>query len=258
MSRAPIESSRPQGNVPEPDKTIDVSERGRTADGKPMLLDRRLFMQFTAYDESSSGSRLALQNRLAQDDLQAVLYQDVNLPHSLGLLAFCESPDYLIDHIQTAVAACDLRPKPEFTMLGRTYAIGYETQLEDTLIHKPIRKICDAQSRWAVFYPLRRKGDFERQAREEQRTMLMEHGGIGMAFGKAGLATDIRLACHGLNQQDNDFIVGLLGPQLHPLSAVVQRMRGTRQTAEFIEHMGPFFVGRAMWQPKRDVGASLQ
>ena len=44
----------------------------------------------------------------------------------------------------------------------------------------------------------------------------MEHGGIGMAFGRAGLGYDIRLACHGLDRDDNDFVVGLLGPRAAP------------------------------------------
>lgn len=78
--------------------------------------------------------------------------------------------------------------------------------------------------------------------------MLMEHGGIGHAYGKANLATDIRLACHGLCKEDMDFIVGLLGRELFPLSALVAHMRQTRQTAEFIERMGPFFVGRVIYQ----------
>ena len=68
--------------------------------------------------------------------------------------------------------------------------------------------------------------------------MLAEHGGIGHAYGKAGYATDIRLAGHGLNKDDNDFIVGLLGKQLFPLSALVQHMRRTRQTSEFIQKNG--------------------
>ena len=78
--------------------------------------------------------------------------------------------------------------------------------------------------------------------------MLMEHGGIGKSFGRAGLARDVRLACHGLDPNDNDFVAGLVGRDLHPLSAVVQRMRSTRQTAEFIDNLGPFFAGRAVWQ----------
>jgi chlorite dismutase len=56
-----------------------------------------------------------------------------------------------------------------------------------------------------------------------------------------------------MNSSDCDFIVGLLGKDLFPLSALVQHMRRTRQTSEFIERMGPFFVGRAIWQPKPEL-----
>jgi hypothetical protein len=38
-------------------------------------------------------------------------------------------------------------------------------------------------------------------------------------------------------------VIGLCGKDLHPLSHVVQAMRKTRQTAEFMEQMGPFFIG---------------
>ena len=76
----------------------------------------------------------------------------------------------------------------------------------------------------------------------------MEHGGIGFAYGKAGHAVDIRLSGHGLNKDDHDFIIGLLGKELFPLSALVQHMRRTRQTSEYIEAMGPFFIGHAIWQ----------
>ena len=135
-------------------------------------------------------------------------------------------------------------------MLGRTYAQGYETDLEEALITRPRGRVFDPALRWAVWYPLRRAGTFERLSAEEQRTILMEHGGIGKAFGKAGLGHDIRLACHGLDENDNDFVIGLLGPQLFPLSAIVQRMRKTRQTSLHIEKMGPFFVGKVAWQGK--------
>ena len=47
----------------------------------------------------------------------------------------------------------------------------------------------------------------------------MEHGGIGRAFGRAGYGSDIRLACYGLDKNDNDFVVGLIGPELYPLSS---------------------------------------
>ena len=80
----------------------------------------------------------------------------------------------------------------------------------------------------------------------------MEHGGIGMSFGKANLAHDIRLACHGLDKNDNDFVIGVLGQKLHPLSAVIQTMRKTKQTSQYLESLGPFFIGKAIWQAKLD------
>ena len=69
-----------------------------------------------------------------------------------------------------------------------------------------------------------------------------------MAYGRRDLAHDVRLACHGLDARDNEFVIGLTGSNLHRLSHVVQRMRSTVQTAQYIEQMGPFFVGHARWQ----------
>ena len=83
----------------------------------------------------------------------------------------------------------------------------------------------------------------------------MEHGGIGHAYGRAGYGTDIRLACHGLDKNDNDFVVGLLGPELYPLSSIVQRMRKTKQTSLHLERLGPFFIGKAIWQAGQADGA---
>ena len=45
---------------------------------------------------------------------------------------------------------------------------------------------------------------------------------------------------------DNEFVIGLVGAELHPLSHLVQSMRKTRQTSEFIAQMGPFFVGHVL------------
>src|SRR5260221_567448 len=83
---------------------------------------------------------------------------------------------------------------------------------------------------------------------QEQRVILAEHGAIGMSFGAGDYAHDIRLACHGLDKSDNDFVVGLIGKDLYPLSAIVQTMRKTQQTSLYLERLGPFFVGRAVWQ----------
>ena len=71
---------------------------------------------------------------------------------------------------------------------------------------------------------------------------------LGRRYGEAGYATDVRLECHGIDRDDNEFVIGLIGAALHPLSKLVKEMRATRQTAEFIDSMGPFFVGKALYQ----------
>ena len=131
-------------------------------------------------------------------------------------------------------------------MLGRTYSIGYEPDLEDTLFTKPRSKLLSPANRWAVWYPLQRSKKFQTLPADHQRRILAEHGSLAKRYGAGGHAADVRLACHGLDKNDNDFIVGLLGPNLHPLSAVVQEMRKTEQTAQYLDSLGPFFVGKAV------------
>jgi chlorite dismutase len=175
----------------------------------------------------------------------------VNDPTGVALLTLSETPEAFVSEYRSFLRSppfSALVPKPELTMLGRTYAIGYEQDLEETLVERPRRRVLDPELPWAIWYPLRRSGSFEQLSKREQDTILMEHGGIGMAFGRAGLGYDIRLACHGLDRDDNDFVVGLLGPELHPLSIIVQRMRKTKQTSLHLERLGPFFVGRVAWQ----------
>ena len=138
--------------------------------------------------------------------------------------------------------------KPNYTMFGRTYSLGYEPDLEDALIGRPRRTVFNPDWRWAVWYPLRRSGAFARLPADQQRTILAEHGAIGKSFGAADYAHDVRLACHGLDRDDNDFVIGLIGRELFPLSAVVQSMRKTQQTALYLDRLGPFFVGRAAWR----------
>jgi chlorite dismutase len=228
---------------------VDVAEHGRSADGDTTSLDRRLYMQLHAY--GSARDTAALISALEEAGVEGVLYEDVNDPTGVALLTLSESPEaFVSDHrtfLQTSPFA-QLEPKPDFTMLGRTYALGYEQDLEDTLVERPRRRVLDPVLPWAIWYPLRRAGSFEQLSRREQDTILMEHGGVGMAFGRAGLGYDIRLACHGLDREDNDFVVGLLGRELHPLSIIVQRMRKTKQTSLHLERLGPFFVGRVAWR----------
>ena len=134
--------------------------------------------------------------------------------------------------------------RPSFAMLGRTYSTGHEPDLEHVLLRRPIQNVMQEELGWHVWYPLRRTGAFARLEPQEQGGILREHAQIGMAYGQAELAHDIRLACHALDAEDNEFVIGLVGRDLHPLSHLVQTMRKTKQTSEYIAKMGPFFVGR--------------
>ncbi len=231
--------------------TLSLAETGRGPDGQPITLDRRLFMQFLAFGDCGDASPLS--ETLNHAGIDAALYADANDPRGVGLLLMNEDADFFVSEgraLLNRVPFGELTPKPEYTMLGRTYAIGYESDLVETLIERPRRRALDPAWPWAVWYPLRRNKLFVTLPEAEQKRMLGEHGNIGKAFGKADLAIDIRLACHGLDKHDNDFVVGLLGHELHPLSAVVQAMRKTKQTSEYLESLGPFFIGKAIWQAK--------
>jgi chlorite dismutase len=226
-----------------------LSEKGGMKNGEPQRSDTRLFMQFMAFAGCTDAT--AVVDTLARAKISGVLYDDVNDPRGIGLLTFSEDPDYFVDRVRALFDEAPfavLVQKPEFTLLGRTYAIGYEPDLPEVLLHRPRRTVLNPLWKWGVWYPLRRSGKFAHLPPDEQRVILAEHGAIGMSFGAGDFAHDIRLACHGLDKADNDFIVGLVGKDLFPLSAVVQSMRKTQQTALYLEHLGPFFVGRVRWQ----------
>ena len=196
-----------------------------------------------------------LADALAGTGMTAVLYEDVNDPRGIALLIVGQDPAVFLDRgrpLLNAAPFASLIQKPEYTMLGRTYSIGYEPDLKETLLDRPQRTVLNPAWNWAVWYPLRRSGRFAQLPADEQRVILSEHGAIGMSFGAADYAHDIRLACHGLDKDDNDFVVGLIGRELYPLSKIVQEMRKTQQTALYLERLGPFFVGRVVWQSKGD------
>jgi chlorite dismutase len=133
-------------------------------------------------------------------------------------------------------------------MLGRTYASGFEQDLEEWLFRRPRRTVLNPAWPWAIWYPLRRTGAFGRLSPKEQGEIIREHSILGRAYGDADLAHDVRLACHGLDVHDNDFVIGLIGRELHPLSHLVQTMRKTVQTSQYLATLGPFFVGHVRWQ----------
>jgi chlorite dismutase len=227
----------------------DLSEKGGIRNGQPQRSDQRLFMQLLAFGGVVSTDPLV--EVLSKTDLTTVLYEDVNDPRGVALLTVSADPAAFLDHTRTLLNRgpfLALTQKPEYTMLGRTYAIGYEPDLKESLLDRPRRTVLNPAWRWAVWYPLRRSGRFAQLPAEEQRVILAEHGAIGMSFGAGDYAHDIRLSCHGLDKNDNDFVIGLIGKALFPLSKIVETMRKTQQTSLYLEHLGPFFVGRSVWQ----------
>ena len=235
-----------QRRGPEPP---DISEKGGMKGGQPQRADTRLFMQLLAFGRC--GDSAALADAVGRAGIAGVLYEDMNDPRGVALLTFSEDPNFFFDRVrpllnQPPFAA--LAQKPEYTMVGRTYSLGYEPDLIDVLLHRPRRTVLNPEWKWSVWYPLRRSGRFAQLPPDEQRVILAEHGAIGMSYGAADLAHDIRLACHGLDKDDNDFVVGLIGKDLYPLSSIVQTMRKTQQTSLYLERLGPFFVGRVVWQ----------
>ena len=231
------------------DQTLDLREKGKPINGRIQASNRRLFMQLHVFENCPRTDTLV--DALAESGVEAVLYADLNDPSGVGVLTLSESPGAFAGEIRTLLNThpfAELNRNPDLTMFGRTYAHGYEPDLEETLLEKPRRKVLNPDCPWAVWYPLRRKPEFGLLSGEDLRGILGEHARIGRAYAEAGFAQDVRLACYGMDRSDNDFVIGLLGPELHPLSHVVQEMRKTRQTAQYVQSLGPFFVGKAVWQ----------
>jgi chlorite dismutase len=238
-------TSHPSEELPQ----IDVSERAGMHGGTPQVLNTRLFMQLLVYTTDSgggSGALAKLERSLRAQQMPAVIYEDVNDPRGIGVLSYSENPADFITRLRPALQVADdhgLRLRHDFSMLGRTYATGYESDLRYYLLDRPRETVQNPNWPWAVWYPLRRIGAFGRLAPHERGSIMSEHGKIGRAYGEQDLVHDVRLNCYGLDSDDNEFVIGLIGKELHPLSHVVEAMRRTRQTAEFMQHMGPFFVG---------------
>lgn len=224
---------------------VDVQERGANQQAS----DRRLFMQLQAFGACLDPKPLV--RALESSRIEAVLYQDVNDPRGVGVLAMSEDPAFFVHGLREVLNAepfAGLALKAELTMLGRTYASGFEQDLEEWLLRRPRRTALNPAWPWGIWYPLRRTGAFARLSPQEQGAIIREHSVLGRAYGDADLAHDVRLACHGLDAHDNDFVIGLVGKDLHPLSHLVQTMRKTAQTSQYIQTLGPFFIGHALWQ----------
>jgi chlorite dismutase len=246
MSQPTPTEGKPTGLPP-----IDVNEYGGKKDGERQVMNRRIFMQLLVFDvpgdpEAVAASLAAL---LRERHIPAVIYADTMGPRGLGLLTWSEDPSHFVRNVRPLFARAPLADavlRPSFGMIGRAYATGHEPELEHTLLRRSVENVSNEAYPWHVWYPLRRTGAFARLEPQEQSGILREHAQIGFAYGQAELAHDVRLACHGLDAEDNEFVIGLVGKELHPLSHLVQTMRKTKQTSEYIAKMGPFFIGLAL------------
>lgn len=238
----------------EPDRDLycpgdlrDLRERGAPVGGSVQALDRRLFLTLHAFTGVADASVLA--PALQDSGLEGVVYSNLADPRGAAVLLLDEDPDVLAVEGRRLLADdpfAALERVPGMAMLGRTYGSGREADLEDWLLHAPRRRLASAGARWAVWYPLRRTGEFYRLPEERRGRILGEHGRVGRIFAEAAYAQDIRLECFGLDEADNEFVIGLLGPRLDALSRLVRAMRGTEQTARYMDGIGPFFVGRTV------------
>jgi Chlorite dismutase len=242
------EAQKPAGLPP-----IDVNEYGGKKDGERQAQNRRLFMQLLVFDapagQSGDSIASAAGTLIRERGVAGVVYADAQDPRGVGLLTWSDDPAHFVRTVRPLFGTPSLVPvtiRHGWSMLGRTYGQGHEPDLAHVLMQRPVDQVMNEGYPWHIWYPLRRTGAFAKLPSEEIGPMMREHAQIGMAYGAQELAHDVRLACHGLDAEDNEFIIGIVGKELHPLSHLVQAMRKTRQTSEFIAKMGPFFVGYAL------------
>ena len=160
---------------------------------------------------SRSASTPAAVEAVKRSGLLAAVYANRNDARGIGIVAMDEDPAMFAESFRALLTAPPfdtLTPLPDFTMLGRTYAQGREADLKDFLLNKVPRNVLNPRCPWAVWYPLRRIGAYNRLSRADQGKIMMEHGMLGRRYGEAGFAADVRLECHGIDRDDNEFVIG--------------------------------------------------
>jgi chlorite dismutase len=209
----------------------------------------RLFMQLQVFTGVQSLD--AAKQVLAASNLEAVLYQDFLDPRGIGVLLMSEDPGVFAGQARALFASAPFAPllhRPQLTMTGCTYSTGRDANPDDWMLQRPRRNSRNPAWDWAVWYPLRRKSEFALLPKEEQGKMLFEHAMMAKPYGDIDSAADVRLSCHGIDTNDNEFVLGLIGPSLYPLSHLVQEMRKSQQTSRYIQSLGPFFIGHVAWR----------
>lgn len=228
---------------------VDIREKGLPIDGETQYCTERNYLQMQVFTDVEDQD--ALIEDFKKSGITGTLYANINDAKGVGLLTVSDDAEFfattLRDYLRKSMFK-DLTQRHDFTMMGRSYSIGHEMDLEDWMLKRNYRTVLDPEWPWAVWYPLKRKGPFYRLDATERGRTLMEHGLIGRAFGMEGLGRDVRLSSFGIDENDNDYLIALIGQELFPLSKLVETMRGTIQTSTYMEKMGPFFVGHVIYQ----------
>jgi chlorite dismutase len=142
------DAERPSTTPPYADLKADVRERG--AGGQ--YVERRLFMQLQVFTGCADPKPLV--TALERSRLDAVLYDDINDPRGVGVLAMSEDPVALVGPYRDLLNAepfAGLSLRSELTMLGRTYASGFEQDLEEWLFRRPRRTVLNPAWPWAIW-----------------------------------------------------------------------------------------------------------
>ncbi|MEZ4247464.1 MAG: hypothetical protein R3B99_04405 [Polyangiales bacterium] len=85
--------------------------------------------------------------------LVGTVYADANDPRGFALLTWSEHPEFFVDEVRPIFRRellRDLTLRPEMTMLGRTYAGGYEQNLAFWLLDRPIDTVSNPEWGWHV------------------------------------------------------------------------------------------------------------
>src|SRR5262245_30573377 len=154
----------------------DLSEKGGLKHGEPQRSNERLFMQLMAFGGCRDVG--AVTQYLAAHGISGAVYEDLNDPRGCAIVSMSTDPAYFLDEVRPLITRGpfeELTLKSEYTMMGRTYALGYEPDLHETLIERPRNTLLNPAWRWGIWYPLRRSGRFSQLSAEEQRVVLAEH-----------------------------------------------------------------------------------
>ena len=233
-----------------PDRPRPSAEKG-TRDGERISLDRRLFVKFTACGNCRDVNAAAA-NALDRAGVTGALYLDANDPRGIGLVAVSEDPEWFVTTWRDLLASPPLRcdgakgrsstcwdaPIPSAT--SRTSSTCSSSGRSPA---SPTRRSAGRSgTRFAVPSPSR--------SSPPPTSAASSPSTAPSATGTAppGSPSTCASPATASTANDNDFIIGLLGANLFPLSSIVQAMRGTEQTSRYLESLGPFFVGRVAWQ----------